>query len=315
MRSWSTQDAEHSRALAYWVDTVGQALLELDIEVSAPEQFAARLQQGSMGPVKINLIEAAPQWMQRTSAAIARSRASYVFLLHLRAGHFSLQQFGRECTVRAGECVLVDSQEPYKLTCPVPTQCLSLDFPREWLKNWLPAPELLAARRLTRKGWGAALNRAVQCLDPAEVDQLALPASVVAEQIAALLALTTGPMGVSAPQEQSMLERLRATLRDRYYQADLSPSAVASQNGIGKRHLHFVFARAGTTFGSELIAVRLERARQMLEDRRFSRMPVGELSARCGFADPSHFARRFRRQYQLAPAQYKRQHGPESTST
>ncbi len=104
-----------------------------------------------------------------------------------------------------------------------------------------------------------------------------------------------------------MLERLRGTLRERYFEVDLSPAAVATEHGIGKRHLHFLFAKQGTTFGADLMAVRLERARQMLQDRRFDHVPVGEIATRCGFTDPSHFARRFRLRFRSAPAAFRKQ--------
>src|SRR6476619_4381115 len=78
MRSWSTQDIERRQALAYWVDTVGQALLELESEAAAPERFTATLQQSRLGPAVINLVDASEQWMRRTHAAIARSHAPSV---------------------------------------------------------------------------------------------------------------------------------------------------------------------------------------------------------------------------------------------
>jgi AraC-like DNA-binding protein len=59
------------------------------------------------------------------------------------------------------------------------------------------------------------------------------------------------------------------------------------------------------------MAIRLERARQMLHDRRFAHLPVGEIAMRCGFTDPSHFARRFRMQFRAAPAAFRKQATPE----
>jgi len=311
MRSWSTQDIERRRALAYWVDTVGQVLLELEIEAALPERFNASLQQSRLGPAGLNLIDASEQWMRRTHAGIARSQSSSVYLLQLRAGEFELQQHGRDCRIQAGDCVLIDSEEPYQLACPGRTVCLSVDFPRQWLSRWLPSPQLQAARRLPRHGWGAALARVLACLEPTKIDQLVLPGDVVADQIASLLVLAVGARlgeGVARP---GMLERLQGTLRERYFEVDLSPSAVAAAHGIGKRHLHFLFAKQGTSFGAQLMAVRLERARQMLQDRRFDHVPVGDIATRCGFTDPSHFARRFRLRFRTAPAAYRKQAADE----
>ena len=43
-----------------------------------------------------------------------------------------------------------------------------------------------------------------------------------------------------------------------------------------------------------------------LEDRRFARVSIADIAWRSGFADPSHFARRFRQRYGIAPALYRR---------
>lgn len=307
MRTWSTQDIERRHALAYWVDTVGQALLELEIEAAAPERFTASLQQSRLGPAGVNLIDASEQWMRRTHAAIARSHAPSVRLLQLRAGEFELQQYGRECRIQAGDCVLIDSEEPYEVSCSGRTVCLSVGFPKQWLSRWLPLPQMQVARRLPRQSWGAALARALSCLEPTKIEDLVLPGDVVADQIASLLVLTVGARQGEGMPRPGMLERLRATLRERYFEVDLSPAAVAAEHGIGKRHLHFLFAKQGTTFGAELMAVRLDRARQMLQDRRFDHVPVGDIATRCGFTDPSHFARRFRLRFRAAPAAYRKQ--------
>ena len=311
MQTWSTQDIERRRALAYWVDTVGQVLLELEIEAAVPERFTASLQQSRLGPAGVNLIEASEQWMRRTPLGIARSRSPSIYLLQLRAGEFQLQQYGRDCRVQAGDCVLIDSEEPYQLSCPGRTACLSVDFPRQWLSSWLPSPQAHVARKLPRQWWGAALGRALLCLEPHGLEHLPLPGDVVADQIASLLALTSGARHSDDATQPGMLERLRGTLRERYFEGDLSPAAVAAQHGIGKRHLHFLFAKLGTTFSAELMAVRLERARRMLQDRRFDHVPVGEIAMRCGFTDPSHFARRFRMRFRAAPAAYRKQAAPE----
>jgi AraC-like DNA-binding protein len=307
MRSWSTQDIERRHALAYWVDTVGQALMELEIEAAAPERFTGRLLQSRLGPAWLNLIDASEQWMRRTYAGIARTQSQSIRLLQLRAGEFELRQYGRGCRIQAGDCVLIDSQEPYELSCSGRTVCLSVGFPRQWLSNWLPSPHAQVARKLPRQWWGAALARALSCLDPSRIDDLVLPGDVVADQIAALLVLAVGARQGEPTARPAMLERLRGTLRERYFEGELSPAAVAAQHGIGKRHLHFLFAKQGTTFGAELMEVRLERARQMLQDPRFDHVPVGEIATRCGFTDPSHFARRFRLRFRTAPAAYRKQ--------
>jgi AraC-like DNA-binding protein len=80
---------------------------------------------------------------------------------------------------------------------------------------------------------------------------------------------------------------------------------VALAQGISKRYLHFLFACMGTTFGEQLLRVRLDRARLLLSDERFGGIPIGEIAARCGFSEPSHFARCYRQYFGSAPRAYR----------
>jgi transcriptional regulator GlxA family with amidase domain len=52
--------------------------------------------------------------------------------------------------------------------------------------------------------------------------------------------------------------------------------------------------------------MRLERAQDLLSDANLSRLEIAEVADRCGFADPSHFARRFRQRFGQAPLQFRK---------
>lgn len=303
-RRWSTEEVDQRRALAYWVDTVCDRFLEINIETALRDRFRARLEQVDLGAATMNLIEAESQRVLRTRAKIAHTRYPVFVLLQLRAGEVQFRQLGREAHVRPGECVFIDGTEPYELECPRATSALALRLPEAWLNRWIPHPERFAARLITGAGWSAALNAAMASLDVASCDQLALPASAVSEQIAALLSLAIGP-DLSATHPPSLFDELLRTLRDRLHEANLAPLTVAAEHRISTRSLHYAFARAGATFSGQLMQLRLERAREILSDVRLADLPVSEVAARCGFLDPSHFARRFRQRFSQAPLQFR----------
>jgi AraC family transcriptional regulator, positive regulator of tynA and feaB len=306
-RCWSTEDVRPRDALAYWCDSICQVMLELDIEAAGADFFRAQLDQCSLGPATANFLKATPQSVQRTRRGISRSNKEAFLLVHLREGEFELQHYGRESQLRSGDCVLVDSREPYMVHCPRLTGCLVLQLPPQWLRAWLPKPELLVGRVLhPDSGWSAALSAALAALEPVGMSELALPPGVVAEQVASLLALAGGPVERDSVRPDVLGNRLFRLLRDRYHEIGLTPAAVASDLGISARYLHHLFAKRDTTFGRELIGVRLERARDLLNDRRHCDTPIGDIASRCGFAEASHFARRFRNTYGSAPGDYRR---------
>ncbi|HTY49531.1 MAG TPA: helix-turn-helix domain-containing protein [Steroidobacteraceae bacterium] len=301
---WSTEEVDPRRAFAYWVDTVCDRFLELDIDTPLRSQFRARLDQADFGPGALSFLDAHAQRVHRTQARIARTHHAVFFLLQLRAGEMRLEQLGREVHVRNGECVLINGSEPYELECPHATSALAVRMPEEWLKRWLPHPQDCTARTLGAGGWSSALCASLGSLQRESCAQLALPPGVVAEQLAVLLTLALGQARPAQPQ--GLLQDLNRTLRERLAEGDLSPLAVAAQYGISKRTLHYAFATAHTTFVEQLTQLRLEHARELLSEVRLAGLPIAEVATRCGFTDPSHFARRFRRHFGQPPLQFRR---------
>jgi AraC-like DNA-binding protein len=196
--------------------------------------------------------------------------------------------------------VLIDATRPYDLVCPVPTRALALSLPQAWLTRWLPDPDRHALRRFDVGGWSSALNAALSSLEPAACDTLALPRGEVADQLAALLALAIG-RDATFTADYRLGSALQRTLRERLHEPALTPQQVADQHRISKRRLHYAFAETKTTFSAALLRYRLDRARELLAEPRLTTLPVAQIAERCGFLDPSHFARCFRRAFGLSP--------------
>ena len=309
---WSTTDVDSRHALAYWVDTVCQSFLEIDIDSPSRDHFRARLDQSELGPATRYIVEADTQVVRRTPQRISGSRYAGYLIMHLRQGQHRFQQNGRESLVNAGDTVLVDCSTPYRLECLSTTRSVMLRFSRDWLKNWVPDLDGIVCRPFRNgAGWSTALSSAMTCLDTPEDDSLALPEGVVAEQIAALLALAAGPQVHASSGTEKLLSRIRASIRDRCHESGLTPTAIADMNGISKRYLHYLFAQTDTTFGSELMRMRLDAARRLLADHRYAALTVSDIAARCGFLEPSHFARRFRKAFGVGPSEFR---GPRGAS-
>jgi len=304
-RHWSTSEVAQPQALAYWVDTVCDRFLDLEIETSARDRFHACLDQVDLGPATANFLDADTQRVRRTRAKIARLDAPMFMLMQLRAGAVRFQQCGHEVHLGPGDCVFIDGTEPYELESPASTRAMALRFPADWLRGWIAQPELHAGQLFTAVGWSSALCAAVANLEIGSCDRLALPAGAIADPIATLLKLAIGPEPEAVSQQPVLLDQLMRTLRARFHEADLSPSAVAAVHGICTRSVHYVFARARTTFVERLMELRLGRAHDMLSDPHLLDLPVAEVAVRCGFADPSHFARRFRRRFGQSPLQFR----------
>lgn len=308
LRYWNTSSAEPGRGFAYWVRTLCDELVELQIKSHQEERFEASMLQKELGLVSLNFIftsEVQKAW--RTSEAICRSRDSRFDLLYVRNGTFAFEHYGQNFTVRPNECVLIDSTSPYSFECSARAESTSLQIPQKWLRSFLAVPEDGVAKVITEHTpWGKALNSTLSALTPESLAELTLPGQMISEQIATLLTLAIGPTRVPVTSRQrKLLPQVRQVLRDHAYNELLTPAKAAKACAISKRHLHALFAAAGSTFSKELMTIRLDRGLRMLADPSFANTSVAEIAQRCGFSDSSHFARRFHQKYGVAPRAYR----------
>lgn len=121
----------------------------------------------------------------------------------------------------------------------------------------------------------------------------------------ALCALdVTGDMQALVRERGVRGARLRTVL-DLLVQASvepgLDPVRFAARLNMSARYLHRLLEPSGRTFSEHVLSSRLERAASMLRDPAFASLRIGEIAARAGFADISHFNRSFRRAYGETP--------------
>lgn len=308
-RFWTTANAAAGGEFTYWVRTMCAQVVELRIESPEMENFSAWIRQVALGSMYLNFIyTSAVQRAWRTEEDIRRSRDARFELLFVRAGSMRLEHCHKTLTLKPNECVLIDSTRPYFFETAEGTETTSLRIPQKWLRSWIATPEGCVAEPVTAATpWGKALVASLAALTANQTDSVKAAGEMLAQQIASLLALAVvrGPARLSSGQRR-LLPRIRQSLVERAHDEMLTPAAVAQMHSISKRHLHTLFAAGGTTFRKELLTIRLEHGLRMLESPQFGAVSVSEISGRCGFSTPSHFARHFRQRYRLNPAGYRR---------
>ena len=99
-----------------------------------------------------------------------------------------------------------------------------------------------------------------------------------------------------------VITRMEATLDQGTRLRELAATVNLSQSRLA----HLFRAEVGVAPGRYLHAIRMQRARILLE-RTF--LSVKEVMACVGINDPSHFARDFRKYHGFAPSQVKRGRG------
>ena len=304
---WSTESVPGQNALAYWTELLSQNIAEMRIESPLRLGYKASWERIGMGPIDLNFLDASPHRVMRTRAMAQRQRSAIYDLLYMEKGPADVRHCGATLHIPEGSFVLLDQFEPYELSFTQDHRCLATHFDDRWLRRWVAYPRALAARPIGgEQPWAPPLAAMLRTISAGGLHGAALPRSVIADQFGAFLALMANEGAPQATRHQTeLLTRLKRALQERFDDSTLDPAGLAREMGVSKRHLHGIFAQAGTTFGAELLEIRLSRAAQLLNDSRFASHRVGDIAWACGFADPSHFARRFREKFGASPLQYR----------
>lgn len=86
-------------------------------------------------------------------------------------------------------------------------------------------------------------------------------------------------------------------------ESDFTIESLAREFGVTRRHLTETYRAArGLSPKQALLQARLEKARRLLST---GPMPVNRIGKACGFDDPFHFSRTFRRHFGLAPKAWR----------
>lgn len=119
--------------------------------------------------------------------------------------------------------------------------------------------------------------------------------------------------GLTARRQHSdeMVKAAQLWIADNYMKAN-PVAAMASTCGLTERSFHTRFKRAtGMSPMDYVQTVRIEEAKQLLET---SEMPLDEVAAEVGYAEPASFRRLFGRMVGVTPSTYRRQHLPVNLS-
>lgn len=110
------------------------------------------------------------------------------------------------------------------------------------------------------------------------------------------------------PAGVARMARIRDYLRSHFDQ-DITVDALAGEAGLSRVHLTRAFARQfGVPPHIYLNAVRIERAQSAM----LAGQGLAEVAVACGFADQSHFSRRFKGSVGLSPGAWLRQMKPSA---
>lgn len=279
-------------------------------EVHSPDgrDFHGRLSVQPVGAVSLSRIVSTPVTYRRRPLQIAAHAEGYHLVTIPLRGDLFFEQEAAHAHCPA-QCFLTERGDlPYELHQPGDNELLVLRLPESLLDGFLPRGRTFQGRTIGRPEGFAGLFIDFARSAMANADGLdPQRAPVVAKQLMELLALALTEGGRAIESGESAvaaahLRRIKAVIRRRLAEPDLSPALVAAECGLSVRYLHRLFAGAGTTLGRWVVEQRLTGADGALRDPR-NRASLATVAHSHGFSDQSQFCRHYKRRFGRTPGE------------
>ncbi|WP_328870999.1 helix-turn-helix domain-containing protein [Streptomyces sp. NBC_00287] len=303
--------------LAYWREGVGRTAAPLDVTSDYAADYRAELRLRDLGPVSAWSASFLPSRYLRTARMVRRSDPEILHLRLVLGGTLAFEHGGRSTVFGPNDLYLADSSLPGDLRSYDDKdgrmlKILGVEVP----KVLLPVPpnrELLGRPLPGRTGVGAllgefltGLERQAAHLGPSDTSRLGM---ILVDLMSAWIAQTLEAEDALPPEtrHRAMVERIRAFIRQRLHDPELTPPVIAAAHHISLSYLHRIFQQAagGETVAAWIRRQRLEGARHDLADPAHSRTPIHAIAARWGLPRASDFSRGFRAAYGVPPSEYR----------
>ncbi|MDE1150773.1 MAG: helix-turn-helix domain-containing protein [Azospirillaceae bacterium] len=304
----STDGLSQEKAKEYWADNIADACQNMQCKFDKEEIFDGSVEYTKFGFGKITHF-----WIRgargaiRSTHHISREKTEHFSISFLKDGIADMHSRDKSINLNKGRIHFGGSVYPFDLNTGNELEISIILFDMNYIRQYISHPEDLFLRELeVSSGWGHALSSMMQEITPRTVNHLALPPNAVAEHLAGLLALSTGPTEDHlSSSRRSLLNRLRMDMRDRLFDSSMAPNRFAAEHGISVRTLHATFAASGSSFMKDLLRMRLDRACTLLQDQRFTGRTIAEIAGLVGFVNADHFSSRFHKAFGVSPTVWR----------
>ncbi len=309
---YSTRGVHPRDRLNYWVEVASKAFVRHSFSASDGPAFLATVRADRFDGVGVASFESDACSVVRSARDVARSESDPILLCLQVSGEGRFAQDDRQAVTEAGSFLLLDSRRPFSISFPGRAREVAFRLPRQRLEARLGNLAGLIARPIAADGPVGALASKFLSMLPSRVGGLDEAAgSMVAEQALDLMALAFSEMDggtgtvLSSPRATA-LYRLKSVIEAHLCNPDLKPADAAAAAGMSVRYANALLAQENFSLERYTLHRRLERCRQALETSAQAHRMIGEIAFSWGFSDLSHFGRRFRAAYGLAPGDYRR---------
>ncbi|MBB3085808.1 helix-turn-helix domain-containing protein [Geodermatophilus sabuli] len=294
-----------------WRDLLGEHFVDLDVSPAAGGPLVGEVCSRAVGSLQLSSVRSVDQLARRTAGLARTDRRHFVQVGIVEQGVARLQQDGRDCRLGPGDYAVYVTDRPFswELRAAPGSPAWSL-LVLTWCRPDPAAPaDALTARRLDgRHGLTGVLGRMLTDLVRSDDAGGPDPGDRLAGELLGLVTTAAGGQPTPAATTRSdrdLLAAVRAHVEEHLADPGLDPRSIAAAHFVSVRQLHRLFAGQQDTVARYVRRRRLERAQEELARSGAWELSLTALAHRCGFADPSVFARAFRAAYGVPPSRYR----------
>ena len=309
---FSTKDVHPRDRFDYWHSVACNNLVGHSSTPECRQTFAAEIETGMLADIELVLFENSPMDVARTAKHVAQSQGDELFVCRQAAGLLALEQDGRQLVLGAGDVTLLDPLLPYSARFAAGSKLLVVKVPRRELAARIGKTREMIAIALKPSEAGHRWTSSFLAMLPGVAGRVTPAAEEIAKnQILDLIAVSLlnarGGLRPCISSARSVaLLNVRAAIESRLSDPGLNATGVAKAARVSIRYANALLAEENTSIMRLVLAMRLARCRQALEDPLQDHRTVSEIAYGWGFSDMTHFGRRFKDMYDVSPRDYRK---------
>lgn len=309
LTTFSTKALPRAARAEAWRQRMSEVYYPLESSPTDPGSFCGELSWVALPRIELSRFSA--DALVTSCMGRSAGQEELVFIIPLSQS-FRYRQRAMEDDVAPGEIVMLGSAEPYWTRIGDGNRNVTIKVPAGLVRDVVPNIENGLGRRDLVNPWlvpalGQLVAQTLQFSASATPDVL-LRAE---ESILNLLYITLETRDAShigqsshASMADITYQRILSFMANHFADPELSPGNVAAALRISTRYVHKLFHSKETSFGRELLVMRLREADRLLRAPAAngrSHPQITEIAYNCGFSSQSHFSMRYKEQFGLSP--------------
>lgn len=280
-----------------------EQLVQEGITTGAPRSFKYSASVWEFGDVSLTRIEARAIEMRGPVA----SRPNEISCYFVESGQVAMLGTGSAAYGR-GDAVVLPRWAHFHAAIRGTSRVLAVRFNVDILEGMLPERPsdyiFVRASKLAQASYAFATSLTSSDTSGSAVETYAA-GQLLAEMVGGMLLDALGHVEGESETSNSMRDRARAVIAQRYSDSQLTSQMVAAEVNTSLRSLQNAFAETGTTITDVVRSHRVSAAEALLTSARYSVLTIEEIAARVGFGSAVNMRRAFQQLRKPSPSKLR----------